>query len=222
MSERKVKLPGIPAPTASNLAQVVRLLVERAEVREGARGDELEAVVTRRDLAGSGFVVLRGNSANGGVLVQGPGGEATLVPIDAFGDQLRKTAAYQSLLTRLDDINRFANLPDRVRALLAEDLALEAARRQADIQRIDHKSQSATESLAYALQVVTAAVAGASAGVREVTFASATANTATAGQITQLQARLNGVAINPVDILPTVYATLAALQAAVPVGAQGK
>jgi hypothetical protein len=47
--------------------------------------------------------------------------------------------------------------------------------------------------LAYTVQEVTAAVKGAAAGVREVSYASANANAATAGKVTQVVARLDDV-----------------------------
>lgn len=222
MSERKVKLPGFPAVTESNLAQVVRLLVERAEVREGARGADLEAVVTRRDLVDMGLPVsgypARGgfaNSGGAGLLVQSASGGLTSMSVEAFSESLRNSKMYSSLAKRLDDATRFDDVPEKVRALLLTDIANEAAIRGADIQRVDYKLQSATESIAYALQEVTAAVADAASGVREVTYSSATENTATAGKITQLSARLDAAPVDASLIVVDVYATLAALTAAV-------
>ena len=61
-----------------------------------------------------------------------------------------------------------------------------------------------------------AAVDSAQSGVRQLAFASANANNATAGIINQVQARLDGFAIDADMIDATVYPTLAALTAAVP------
>ncbi len=193
--ERRAKLPGFPAVTDANLAQIVRLLVERAEVREGARGSDLERVVTQRDLQNGGFVRSTGQRAGSsfaGVMVTGSDGAVGSLPFSVFESELTKTKLYANLLKRLDDVTRFDDVPEKVRNLPLNDLSAEAAKRGADIQRVEYKLQSAEESIAYTMQEVTAAVANASAGVREVTYASATANTATAGKITQLVAALDG------------------------------
>ena len=196
--ERKAKLPGLTVVSTGNVAldRWMQAVTERLEVREGSRGSDLERVVTQRDLKNGGFVQSTGQRAGSsfsGVMVTGGDGTVGTLPFSVFESELRKTKLYSSLTKRLDDVTRFDDVPEKVRKLLLNDIASEAAKRGADIQRVEYKLQSAEESIAYTLQEVTAAVANASAGVREVTYASATANTATAGKVTQIQARLDDV-----------------------------
>ena len=199
MTDRKVSLPALPRVTTGNpaLDRLLQAICERLEVREGARGDALEQVVTFKDLEASGLANLRfgtrGRMNTGGVLVQQADGSYLSMPIDEFADSIRKTKLYGDLMKRLDDPTRFDDYPEAIKKILLNSIADEAAKRGADIQRLDYKIQSEVESLAYTVQEVTAAVQGAASGVREVTFASATANRATAGQVTQIQARLDDV-----------------------------
>lgn len=222
------KLPGLARVSTGNSALDgwIQAVSERLEVREGARGNPYERVVTVRELTALGLDATQWGRKTGtaisGVMVQAPDGTFTRVPVDAFADEIRKTRLYRDLMLAIDDPARFDGVPDQVKFILLENIADEAAKRGADIQRLDKKIQSATESLAYTVQEVTAAVKGAAAGVRDVSYASANANAATAGKVTQVVARIDNVTINPADILPTVYATLGALQSAVPVGVPGK
>ena len=199
----KVNLPGLPAVSTGNasLDRWIQAVSERLEVREGARGNAFERVVTWRDLQALGISDLsftggRGgmgmNGGTDGVLVQQPNGSYNVLSIDEFGDKIRSTRLYGDLMKRLDDPSRFDIYPEAIRAILKVSLADEAAKRGADIQRLDQRIQSEVESLAFSLQEVTASVAGANAGVRELTFASATNDTATAGVVTQLLAALDG------------------------------
>lgn len=190
------KLPGIPAVTQSNLLQVVQALVERSEVREGARGNPFERAVTVRELKDMGFTGFgggySGSNQTGSVLTVNPDGTYSAMSPDAFADSIRKSKLYHDLMKRLDDATRFDDLPEQIRAILLKDIAAEAAKRGADIQRVEYKLQSATESLAYTVEEVTASVAGSMAGVRETVFASAAETNATAGKVTQLVASLDG------------------------------
>lgn len=191
------KLPGLPAVTQGNLLKVVQALVERSEVREGARGNPYERAVTVREMANAGFFGFGGGQFGGAgqvgnVLAVGPDGTYTAMTPDAFAEGIRKSKLYKDLMKRLDDATRFDGLPEQVKAILLNDLAAEAAKRGADIQRLEFKLQSATESLAYTVEEVTASVQGSMAGVRETVFASATASNATAGVVTQLTAALDG------------------------------
>lgn len=201
MSTAPAKLPALPPVTTDNvqLQRWMQAVSERLEVREGARGNQDERVVLQRDLKALGLAstqfvgsrITPSSNAGGGVLVQTPGGGFTRIPIDAFSDELRKTRLYRDLLARIDDTARFDELPDQVRSLLLRPIADEAEQRGAEVRRLDRKLQNATESLAYSVQEVTTAVSGAQAGVREVAFASTTANAAIAGRVTQVQARLD-------------------------------
>ena len=198
----KARLPALPAVSSGNLALDgwMKAVAERLEVREGNRGNPYERVVTLRELNALGLdstsLSTAGTSKGvsvGGVMVQTPSGTFTRIPIDAFSDELRKTRLYRDLNQAINDATRFDTLPEELRNLLLDSIADEATKRGADIQRLDKKVQSATESLAYTVQEVTAAVQGAQAGVREAAYAAANANHATAGKVTQIQARLDDV-----------------------------
>ena len=225
----KAKLPGLPkiAPADPALARWVAAVTERLEVREGARGDDLERVLTVRDLGGVDLSrvgrLLQGSGARvgpGGLEVD-VGGVTASVSAQVFADAIRNSSVYQYLLQRIDDPSRFDGLAQEVRAVLARSVLDEAVRRGADISRVEVKIQDQARSLAMVSEMLTAAVETAQAGVREVQVVSATADEARAEQITQLEARLMvDVASN--ELLPPLpdapYATLAALEAAVPVG----
>lgn len=195
------KLPGLPKVTSGDpaISRWIQAVSERLEVREGARGNPAEAVVLQRDLdalklANTTINYLAETKTNippGSVeLPIGPGISA-VVAVDAFAEALRNSALYKHLMTQLDDPHRFDNLPDVVRQVLLKDLAQTAAALGADISRLEYKVQGELESLAMTVDQVTASVAGAAAGVRDVTFASATANQAQAGKITQIVATLD-------------------------------
>jgi len=196
----KTKLPALAAVSTGNpaLDQLLRNIIEVIQVREGSRGDKLEQVLTKRDLKDLGLDTTQwtkqtsGDNARGILVQQGDGGYA-LVSTDAFSDALRKTRLYRDLSLRIDDASRFDGMPDKVKALLLKSIADEAAQRGADVQRLEYKVQSDIESLAYTVQEVTASVTGSVAGVRETAYAAATANEATAGKVTQIEARLDDV-----------------------------
>ena len=193
------KLPSLPMVPTGNLAldSLLRAIIERLEVREGTRGNPAERVVLQRDLTSIGLPTYRSGAFPGssetGILVRSPSGSYATVSIDQFAEDIRGTKLYQNLLTKLNDPARFNSLPEKVRELLAPEIALEAVKRQADVQRVDEKYQDLTTSLAYSLQEVTASVASAAAGVRELSFASATAEEAIAGRVTTVEARLDDV-----------------------------
>jgi len=194
------KLPGLFQVSSGNTAldRWMQAVTERLEVREGSRGSDLERVVTWRDMENAGFDTRAfrgayGNAAGNpqGVMTVGSNGQGRVLSMDEFMDSIRKSKLYVDLVKRLDDATRFDGLPDAVKSILLTDLATEARKRGADIQRLEYKIQDATQSLAYTVEEVTAAVASASAGVRDLTYASATADEAQAGKITQIQARLD-------------------------------
>jgi hypothetical protein len=95
------------------------------------------------------------------------------------------------LSASLSDPHRFDDLPAEVRKIVSVDIAAVAKSRGADIQRLDQKIQSLEESLALSVTELTASVQGSAAGIRETTWAWASAQRASAGQITQIQARLD-------------------------------
>ena len=221
------KLPAIPRVHTDNAAlnRWMEAVTERLEVREGDRGSALEQVITRRDLTSMGITSAQWSRADrvttnvGGVLVQQPDGGYARISLDAFADEIRKTRLYRDLQLAIDDVTRFNSVPDAIRALLLNGIADEAALRGADVRRMDSKFQSATESLASSITEVTAAVGSSVAGLREVVYANATENSATASKITQVSARINEVAVSAADIVGTIYANVGALPA---VGVQGK
>jgi hypothetical protein len=193
-----VRLPAIPLVSTGNVAldRWVQAVTERLEVREGGRGNPYERVVLRRELTALGLDSTqwgtRVGSAIAGVMVQSPDGRFTRVPLDAFTDEIRKTKLYKDLTKSISDVSRFDGIPQEVRALLLSSLADEAKARGADIQHLERKVQTETESLAYSLKETTAAINGSMAGVRETVFAAATESNATAGKLTQLTAALDG------------------------------
>lgn len=198
----RARLPALPPVNAADpaLRNWISAVNERLEVREGSRGNLAERVVTWRDLQGLGVDIgslslgLRPRSVGGpAVAVVGPDAVARLVDSSEFERAIFESRLFQSLIKRLDDPSRFDALPEEVRRVLLNDIAVEAKRRGAEIQRLESKIQTATESLAYKVEEVTAAVDGSSAGVRELAYAAATEARASAGKITQVQARLDDV-----------------------------
>lgn len=222
-SNSPAKLPSLPTvrvtdPQMQRFVDALRVWVDS---RSGAR-DNFEKAVTVRDLVQLGLVdgalVARGILSTGvatpSVVVQTPTGAVTMSN-EAFARTIVDSRVFQEVIRRLDDPARFDSLPDLIRERLQADIAAEAAQRGADIRRIEEKLQDQNRSLAVAVDEVTAAINTSVSGVRETTFAYAEEGRAVAGKVTQIQARIDGVPI-PVDQLdPTVYATLAALQAAV-------
>lgn len=196
------KLPGLPALKSTDpaLQRWAQAVAEHLEVRAGARGNPAERGVTQRELlaATKGLDYLRSEKSTtvnaGDVVLNLGGGMTVTVAIDAFAKSIFDSPLYKSLMKRLDDQSRFDDVPEQVRKILLLDIAEEAAKRGADIVRLDKKIQTSTQSLAYTVEEVTAAIQGVAAGVRETTYASASANLATAGKVTQVQARLDNFA----------------------------
>lgn len=218
------KLPGLPVLQTPDtaLARWAQAVAEHLEVRAGSRGNPLERAVTLRELASAttGLSYLQESKTRqvqaGDVVVDLGGGLSASVSISKFIESIRNTKLYKDLMKSLDDPTRFDHVPEKVRQIVLASIAEEAANRGADVRRLEYKLDSKMESMAYTLEQVTASVAGAAAGVRETTYAYANLTHAQAGKITQLQARLDGAIIPAVDILGPVYATYAAMVAAVP------
>ena len=222
------KLPALPFVTTGNvgLDRLLQAICERLEVREGSRGNPYERTLLVRDIAALGVDpalvagtrgrTLAGTMAPGDAM--GRNGTKDLSN-EAFSEAIRNSRLYQHLLASLNDPARFKDLPEKIQALLGS-IGDEARKRGADVRELDMKIQSATESLAYKLTEITAAVDQAQSGVRQLAFSSANTNNATAGIINQVRARLNGFVIDADMIDATVYPTLAALTAAVPLPSQ--
>ena len=164
----KARLPALQEVRTGDAAldRWVQAVTERLEVREGARGNQGEQVVLKRDL------------------------DALALRLSSEQKAVAKDLVQSGKLDLRGDYTRFDNLPEEIRAILLTSIADEAAKRGADIRYLEQKIQSETESLAYKVEEVTAAVEGSAAGVRELTFAYADADRAQAGKITQLEASL--------------------------------
>lgn len=194
----KAKLPGLASVNTDNAAlnNWIRAVSERLEVREGARGNPAEAVVTKRDLADLTntiqYLYEPANTKAGEIALDLGGGMTASVAVDAFVDAIRNSKLFKDLQYRLDDPRRFDFLVEDVRKLVVDSIADKAKVIGADIVRTETRIQSEIKSLATTVQEVTAATQNAAAGVREVTFAYAQADKAQAGKITQIQARLDG------------------------------
>ena len=189
------RLPGLGtvSPTGNaSLDTWLRQATEVIEVRNGARGNPWERTVTVREFAAMAKEVdkvMPGAQAMTDLL----NGQTTLSAtkaIDAFTKSIKELQVYKDLIKRLDDPSRFDNLPGEIREELLRSIAEEAAKRGAAISRVETALQDANRSLAYEVKLVTAAVERAQAGLREVQFATAEANFAQAGKITQLEASL--------------------------------
>lgn len=201
-ASQPAQLPGIPAIPLSvdpALRRFLEAAKEHLEVRAGARGNPYEKSLTKRDLMDAGLMGMgggftgRGIGVGGALMVRRPDGSYAGLTIDEFADQLFNSRLYKDLVKRLDDPSRFDGFPDEVRAYLANSIAAEAAARGADIRSTESRVQTDVRSLAARLDEVTAAVEQSTAGVRTLTFAAADATRAQAGQITQIEARLNDV-----------------------------
>lgn len=216
-ASQPAKLPGLPEPPADDpkLKEWLSKIKEIIEVREGSRASKFDRVVTWRDLMDMGLAVgdFAGarigfrpstNLPDNGVLLNTGKGFAS-ISVDAFADMIRNTQLYRDLMKKLDDPTRFDALPAIVRNILLVDIASEAAKRGADIQRIEKKIQDANMSFAAVVTEITAAIGHASAGVREAAFAYADTGSAVAGKVTQIKARLDSVDGNGVTIEELMY-----------------
>lgn len=188
-------LPSVPSGLEPAVRQFLEAVRERLEVREGARGNPFEAVVTKRDLVEAGLVSIVGGRtggapAEGAILILRPDGTYAQLSVDEFAARIFKLPLYQNLLRRLDDPARFDALPEEVRSIVVNSIADEAAKRGADIRSVEYKLQSTERSLAFRVDEVSAAVTTAAAGVRETVFAVATDQRAQAGKVEQLEVSL--------------------------------
>lgn len=218
------KLPALPFVATGNvgLDRLLQAICERLEVREGSRGNPYERTLLVRDMAALGIdpALVAGSPGRtlAGTMAPGDAGRRNGtkdLSSEAFSEAIRNSRLYQHLLQSLNDPDRFNGLPEKIQALLGS-IADEARKRGADVREMEMRIQEARESLAYRITEITAAVEEAQSGVRQLAFASANANNATAGAITQVQARLDGVTLDPDLIDPVVHASLAELSAAVP------
>lgn len=174
----------------------INAVTQRLEVAEGARS-QWDEVVTRRDLGNEllrvGVVTVAAGRppGGGGVATVKPDGTVAYVSIESFSESIRTTKLFTDLTRRIDDPARFDDLPERTRALLLEDIAQVRQQADASIRRVDDVIKTATESFAQTVTTVQANISSAAAGVRQVHFASASLNRATAGLVTTITARLD-------------------------------
>ena len=201
------KRPGLPALQSDNAAlnRWASAVAEHVELSAGARGNPLERSITKREFdAITGAVQYLSSEKRevrpGDTVIDLGGGLTATIAIDRFAESIKATQLYKDLMRSLDDPNRFNTLPELVRTALLTSLSEQAAKLGADISRVETKLQNSVRSLAMVVEQVTAAVEGSTAGVRELTFASANNNQAQAGKFTQIEAGLgatfaNGTAI---------------------------
>nr|WP_225785161.1 DUF1983 domain-containing protein [Xenophilus sp. Marseille-Q4582] len=192
-SRGPARLPGIPpARDLPSALRAIEALREHAEARQGARGDPYERVLTVRDLTDAGLMRI-GKLAPGatGVLTLQPDGRYRLSDPDEFAKGIMNSRLFRDLMKRLDDPTRFDLMPEEVQKLLKIDWASEAAKRGADIRRIESLEQSASKSLAILSEQVTAAVDGANAAVQQLIYAYAAPGMASAAIVNQIRVRLD-------------------------------
>ena len=196
------KLPGIPVLQTDDpaLAKWAAAVTEYLQVRAGARGNPLEAAVTKRDLKNLGLtsdsttVVVKdqtSGSSSGGLPVTLSNGQKATLPLAVFLDAIRGSDLYAALLAKLDDPNRFSQLPLAVQQIVNVAVAEEARKRGAAITSAQTIVQNSVDSLAVRVDEVTAAASNAESGVREVAYAYATASHAIAGTVSDITARLD-------------------------------
>lgn len=191
------KLPGLVRPTLDDaaMARWVDAVSERLEVREGARGNDAERVVTQREIQNIAMAVnfLQDKNKKEGpdsiTLPLGGGLTATLA-IKKFEDLIRATKLYKDLKKRLDDPSRFDDLPQAVRDYVSLSLSEEAALRGTAITRVEKIINERYTSMAIQVDMLTSIVDQNAAGVRETRWAVSETNRAQAGKITQLEASL--------------------------------
>lgn len=213
-ASRKAYTASIPTPSLepASMLRFMQAVKEFIEVRDTTRATQHDRFVTFRDLeylgiTPSSLTVVGGPRAGTGITIQLPGGGFASISTKQFEDSLRNSKLYRDLIARLDDPSRFNALPELVQAILLPRIADEAAKRGADVRSLETKIQQESFSAATAVREVTAATSAALAGVRETTFAVADAQSATAGQVTQIEARLNDSGGTGVTIEEVLYGT---------------
>jgi len=190
------RLPAIPRGTSGNAYtdKALGSIAEWIEVRSGVRGNDNERAVTLRELK-----ALQDKAKDTqdqldvlSAAVLGTGAALTAgEAVRAFQDTIRGLQLYKDLLKSLNDPSRFDDLRAEVRAVLLRDMADQAKRLGADIQRTQTQLQDSNLSLAMQVEQVTAAVHDAAAGVRQVSFSTAELGRAQAGYVQQFTAQLD-------------------------------
>ena len=225
---KKSLAPAIPAVNTGNVVQAVSAIKQIVEMREGQRGSKYEQAVTWRDLADM-KVIAQKPSGWGNAVFDSEGKNLALTGLmrDALENEIRNSQAYKRLMARVGSDEDMAGLPEEVVQLLKNDIAEEARKRGAAIRELETIIQNSARSFAMKVSEVTAAVSTAQAGVRQITFASATQLKAQAGQITTVKARLDDFGGSGVTVEQKMTATVDRLNGmsgsySVKIGAGGK
>lgn len=196
---KRKALPGL-GEVPSDLPGIRQFLIrlkEIIELREGRRGNgQSDTVVTFGDLENIGVTKVFSQAAGGASAIeaiatevaQNQGATAKLA------ESLKKTKLFESLQRSIYDLDALKRFPMEIRSELATRVADLAAKQQSAVSDTNDRIQTATWSLAKRVESVTAAVDHASSGVRELTYAVDRRDKATAGKITQVESRLDGVA----------------------------
>lgn len=177
---RTARLPGLIVPSTGDRA-LDRWI--------GAATERFQAIEAAQTVA-STATNASDTSRTAGVVVNSGSGQQVL-SFDAFAESIRHTKLYTDLTRRIDDPSRFDDLHERTRAVLLADLAPITGEVAASIRRVEEQVSTASESFAQTVDTLQASVRNAAAGVRQVRFASANENRATAGIVTTITARLN-------------------------------
>lgn len=220
--------PAIPAVNPGSVVQAVSAIKQIVEMREGQRGSKYEQAVTWRDLADM-KVISHGSSGWGNSVLESNGKNIAFTGVmrDALENEIRNSRAYKRLMARVGSDEDMADLPEEVIQLLKNDIAEEARRRGAAVRELETIIQNNERSFAMKVSEVTAAASLAQAGVRQITFASATQLKAQAGQITTVQARLDDFGGSGVTVEERLTATVDRLDGmsgtySIKIGAGGK
>ncbi len=190
------RLPAIPRVRTGDAAldRFAEAVTERLEVREGTRGNDGDRVVTQRQLQAveevTNYLKTPKQTTPDAIQIDIGAGLTASIAIKKFEDMIRGLQLYKDLKRRLDDPDRFNDLPGVVRDELLRSLTEIAQKAGADVQQVERKLDDGLRSLAMRIVTVTAAVDRSDAAVREVMFAYADQQVAQAGKITQLQASL--------------------------------
>lgn len=213
---RGTRLPSLGSPRAT--PEYIGQIKEILETLTGSRGgSNWDRAVTFRDLVDMG---LSGTAEAGGALAAAIGGQpaqmltpGALSP-DSIESAIKNSAAYRRLMARIGSAEDLASLPPEIVAQLETSIADLARQRQADIQTLQRKQQTAQMSFASQLQEVTAAVQQSSAGVRQFTSSYADDKRAIALAIQQLSAEVDDIGnINVEERLQALADSVMGLQA---------
>ena len=224
----RMQLPSIPSIGNGSIESGLRSIKEILEVREGRRGSKYEQNVTWRDLIDSNLVTRGQRGWGSSVFDSSEKGLSFTEPMrSALESEIRNSAAYKRLIARVDSEDNFAGFPQEVVQILRNDIAEEARKRKADIRSLQSIVQSNSNSFAMKVDEVTAAINTAQAGVRQITYASASQAAAQAGQILTVKARLDDFGGDGVTVEEKMTATVDRLDGmigsySIKVGAGGK